>query len=467
MNLIILVHIIKMKYKYFLNTLLLVILSLSLNAQDHSVHKKWELSGADERIQQNRKGDVVLEFILDDKINKRSKSSIELDLKNHDFKFGVSFTQLRRFWGQDYGDLYLERFKEVFNYATIGMYWQLTDERSNSKFMDNYYKGILEWTKKNDIRVKGHPLMWHEAMPNWVRNYKNIDELDGIIKAHMKRLIDSYPQINDWDVYNEPIGPFKPHIPPSSITKWIKQKGGIYPAMVEIYEYVNSVNPNKNYSNNHYHAKDPEFFKINEFFIEKDLNFSSIGMQAHMQSNDNVMSEEQLWNQIEDYAVLGKNIQFTEITVTSSERFKNWKDHQVFLAKRDEVIAQGGELDLESKPEYEEYQSEYLKDFYTLAFSHPSVTSITFWNMTDKNAWRGHAGGLLFKDLKPKKAFNTLKYLVKEKWNTQINKNIDSNVFKFNGFYGKYQGKIIVRNKEYDFEFYHSKSNKDPIKIYL
>ena len=33
-------------------------------------------------------------------------------------------------------------------------------------------------------------------------------------------------------------------------------------------------------------------------------------MQAHMQSNDN-MSEEQLWNQIEDYAILGKNIQFT------------------------------------------------------------------------------------------------------------------------------------------------------------
>ena len=85
MNLIILVLIIKMKYKYFLNTLLLVILSVSLNAQDHSVHKKWELNGADERIQQNRKGDVVLEFILDDKINKRSKSSIELDLKNHDF----------------------------------------------------------------------------------------------------------------------------------------------------------------------------------------------------------------------------------------------------------------------------------------------------------------------------------------------------------------------------------------------
>ena len=76
----------------------------------------------------------------------------------------------------------------------------------------------------------------------------------------MKRLIVSYPQINDWDIYNGPIGPFKPHIPPSSITEWINYKGGIYHAML-IYEFVDSVDHNKNYSNNHYHAKDPEFSK--------------------------------------------------------------------------------------------------------------------------------------------------------------------------------------------------------------
>ena len=175
---------------------------------------------------------------------------------------------------------------------------------------------------------------------------KNLDKLDIIIKDHMKRLIETYPQINDWDVYNEPIGPFKPHIPPSAITEWIKMKGGIYPAMVEIYQFVDSVNPNKNYSNNHYHAKDPEFLKINNFFVEKNLNFSSIGMQAHMQTNDNVMSESQLWNQIKEYEGLGKKIQFTEITVTSSERFKNWKEHQAFLKERDEVMSKGGVMNL-------------------------------------------------------------------------------------------------------------------------
>ena len=87
--------------------------------------------------------------------------------------------------------------------------------------------------------------------------------------------------------------------------------------------------------------------------------------------------------------------------------------------------------------------------------------------MTDKNAWRGHAGGLLFKDLKPKKAFNTLKYLIKKKWDTKINSTIKSNEFNFNGFYGKYQGSITINNERHSFEFYHSKNSKDRIKIYL
>ena len=443
--------------------LLIIPIFLLLNtiySQDLSNHKPWVLDGANERISEFRKGDLQLEF-SGKNINASNKATIELSLKNHDFKFGVSFTQLRRFWSTDFAHKYLAQVKRVFNYATLGMYWALTDERSNDSFIVNYYDEILDWAHKNDFRIKGHPLMWHEAMPDWVRNYENLDELDLIIKNHMKRLIETYPQINDWDVYNEPIGPFKPHIPYSAIGDWIKYKGGIYPAMVEIYEYVNSISSSKNYSNNHYHAKDPEFFKINKFFVENNVNYSSIGMQAHMQSDDNVMSEKQLWNQIEDYAVLGKNIQFTEITVTSSKRFKNWKDHQVFLKKRDSLIKEGQEYDLESLPEYEDFQANYLKDFYTLAFSHPSVTSITFWNLTDKNAWRGHAGGLLYKDLEPKKSFLTLEKLIKETWATKIKDQIKvDQTFNFNGFYGAYEGKLTIGKKTYDFEFYFKKGDE-------
>tara|TARA_B100001063_G_scaffold112528_3_gene105042 strand:+ start:10177 stop:11532 length:1356 start_codon:yes stop_codon:yes gene_type:complete len=438
----------------------ILIVPFYLFSQDNDKHESWQLDGASDRIEKYRKGDLILNFNIDKSI-KNKTGKLKLKLKNHDFKFGVSFTQLRRFWGTKYADKYLQQVKRVFNYATVGMYWALTDERNKSGKMEKFYDDVLFWADKNNIRIKGHPLMWHEAMPDWIRSYKNLDELDMLIKNHMKRLIETYPQINDWDVYNEPIGPFKPHIPPSSIRDWINYKGGIYPAMVEIYNYVNSVSSSKNYSNNHYHAKDPEFFKINKFFIDQGLNYSSIGMQAHMQSEDNVMSEEQLWNQIEDYAILGKNIQFTEITVTSSKRFKNWKDHQVFLKKRDSIIKNGGEYDLPSLPSFEDFQSDYLKDFYTLAFSHPSVSSITIWNLTDQNAWRGHAGGVLFKDLTEKKSFLTLENLIKNRWSTKITKELNlNNEFSFRGFYGLYECELDIDGKVHKFEFNFNKEDK-------
>ena len=102
-----------MKNKLIYTTIFFLFISLfNIQSQDPSKHQKWQLNGADDRIEKNRKGNVKIEFITTDGITKRSNASLDLELVNHDFKFGASFTQLRRFWGQDYGDLYLERFNE-------------------------------------------------------------------------------------------------------------------------------------------------------------------------------------------------------------------------------------------------------------------------------------------------------------------------------------------------------------------
>ena len=88
-----------------------------------------------------------------------------------------------------------------------------------------------------------------------------------------------------------------------------------------------------------------------------------------MQTNAGVLSEDALWKLLNDYESLGKDIQFTELTVTSSRRFNDWRDHQVFLKQRTEKIEKGQTMNLPSLPEYENYQSDYIKDFYTLVFN--------------------------------------------------------------------------------------------------
>ena len=435
-----------------------------VKSQKYDVHVPWELKGADERIDKYRKGKAKLLFVFDN--NSSEFAKLDIGLVNHAFNFGVSMTQEGPFEGTLYQDIYRQRVSEVFNFVTLGFYWSARDEKRDLSRFNKKMNDKISWAVKNKMKIKGHPLLWHESLPKWVIYNDDPEELEKIIYKRISDLILSYPEIKYWDVYNEAVAPFKEHVTPSGVTRWIEHKGGIYPAMLELYDFVNQIDSSKIYTNNHYHPKDPEFFKLNEFFIDQEVGYQAIGMQAHMQTQDNVLDEQEIIKLIDSFVPMGKNIQFTEVTVTSSKLFKNWKDHQIFLNKRKEARKKGKQLTLPSLDKRENYQSAYIKDLYTLLFSLPSISSVTMWNLTDRNAWRGHAGGVLDKELKPKKAFYTLKNLIKETWTTKIEKEIDLNKeFHFTGFYGMYEGTIKVGNKLYKFSFDHEKENGNVIKI--
>ena len=437
-----------------------------VKSQKYDVHVPWELKGANERIDKYRKGKAKLLFVFDNNISEFAK--LDIGLTNHAFNFGVSMTQEEHSEGTLYRDIYRQRVSEVFNFVTLGFYWSARDEKRDLSRFNKRMDDKIAWAVKNKMKIKGHPLLWHESLPKWVINNDDPEELEKVIYKRISDLILSYPEIKYWDVYNEAVAPFKDHVTPSGVTRWIEHKGGIYPAMLELYDFVNQIDSSKIYTNNHYHPKDLEFFKLNEFFIDQEVGYQAIGMQAHMQTQDNVLEEQEIIEMIDSFVPMGKNIQFTEVTVTSSKLFKNWKDHQIFLNKRKEARKKGKQLTLPSLEERENYQSAYIKDLYTLLFSLPSISSVTMWNLTDRNAWRGHAGGVLDQELKPKKAFYTLKNLIKETWTTKIKKEIDLNKeFHFTGFYGMYEGTIKVGNKIYKFSFDHEKENDNVIKIIL
>ena len=383
-----------MTFRFIAATVLVLSLfSLSAKAQEHLVHTPWQLDGADERIEKIRKGTVQLAFVLDGK-PLEDKAHVDLELVSHAFSFGVSMTQASSLSNKEQA-VYQNRVKELFNFVTLGFYWAARDEKNDLTGYKRMMRQKVDWAVANDIKIKGHPLLWHESLPQWVIDYQDPVALEKIIFKRIQDLLLDYPEIQYWDVYNEAIAPFKNHVTPSGVTRWITHKGGIYPAMLELYAFANKTAPNKIYTNNHYHPTDPEFLKLNEYFIEKKVGYQAIGMQAHMQTHDNVFEEQELWDLVSTFTPLGKDIQFTEVTVTSSKLFNNWKDHGVFLEERNAVRKKGKKMNLPSIKQKEIFQAAYIKDFYTLLFSHPSVSSITMWNLTDKNAWRGHAAGIL------------------------------------------------------------------------
>ncbi|MGA9049399.1 MAG: carboxypeptidase regulatory-like domain-containing protein [Dehalococcoidia bacterium] len=83
-------------------------------------------------------------------------------------------------------------------------------------------------------------------------------------------------------------------------------------------------------------------------------------------------------------------------------------------------------------------QAEYLTDFYTLAFSKPMVHAINWsWGVSDRESFMAY-GGLLDSNLKPKKSYYALEYLINS-WKTYGAGSTNSmGDFNFRGFGGDY-----------------------------
>jgi hypothetical protein len=62
-----------------------------------------------------------------------------------------------------------------------------------------------------------------------------------------------------------------------------------------------------------------------------------------------------------------------------------------------------------------EAQAEFLAQVYRLCFGHPSVVSINYWGLSDREIWIPGAG-LIDAEYHPKPAFQTLKRLIKGEW---------------------------------------------------
>lgn len=120
-------------------------------------------------------------------------------------------------------------------------------------------------------------------------------------------------------------------------------------------------------------------------------------------------------------------LHFTEVTVLSG-RLKTDDDWFSFHPGWD------------STPEGEVAQAEYVADFYTVLFSHPSVEAITWWDLSDMEAWQGAPAGLLREDMTAKPAYEELKRLIHQEWwtDTDVSTNQQGEA-AWRGFYGRYR----------------------------
>lgn len=332
--------------------------------------------------------------------NVLSGATVSVEQTKHDFLFGSNLCSYQCFDTAAKNATYLQRFADVFNYATVPFYWSQLEATQGSP---NYAwtDAMVNWCTTNGITVKGHALLWAApaALPAWSNG--SIPSVT-LQQAHVTEIMNRYSGlIRNWEVVNEPIN--EPGIDIANPHTWARaldsdgviisnECGHLYNGLQAHYDLLQKT-------------------------IANGTPLDAVGLQAHYPA-DGACPLERLQYVLNKYAALNKDIHITEFTPPSNGNpilEATWRGTWT-----------------------EDAQAQYAEDFYRTCFAHPSVAAISWWDFTDLGAWIAN-GGLLRSDLSSKPAYTALYNLIRNEWHTSTSGSTASTgAYGFSGYYGWY-----------------------------
>jgi endo-1,4-beta-xylanase len=400
--------------------------------EDKAAIEMEYLAKARHNIETYRKSDASLLFV-DANGNPLKNVKVEINQVTQDFLFGNIAFEIAGFAPKEpyKVDEFKEKFKALYNFAVFPFYWNGYERSAgNPEWQKN--QNAIEWCLANGITCKGHPLGWTgpSGTPKWLLRLPE-ETATELYKARIYNNVIGYKgKINFWDVVNEPVNtvPWDVALKDkenSDELRYNAKEFGIQqiaPWVEQSYKWAYEANPDGTYILNEFFTLAiPEvrdrFYELLKELKKRNTPIGGIGIQAH-EPREMWFSPVEIYKTFDLYKEFKVPIHITEfIPQSSGKDITGWRTGKWT----------------------EETQAEFAEQFYTLAFGHPSVASITWWGLSDKSIWLP-GGGLLDAEYKPKPVYNTLLKLIKTDWMT---KNLKLETDKtgqssFRGFYGEY-----------------------------
>jgi endo-1,4-beta-xylanase len=121
--------------------------------------------------------------------------------------FGASFAtqELDGAHGKDYAKMYTQDARIL----TSELEFKLATLRPTPDRIDFYGADrLVEFAEANGMRVRGHTLIWNDALPDWIKALSN-NAARELLEVHIATVTTRYGgRVAYWDVINEPIGPW-------------------------------------------------------------------------------------------------------------------------------------------------------------------------------------------------------------------------------------------------------------------
>lgn len=411
----------------------------SLLAEALALRDRFELESARASILATRQGTLQIQLSGTDH---PEQYTIAVNQQRHDFLFGV-------FEGSPYNAKAFALARDAgFELATVLLGWNWTQ---NPRATQAAIESTFGITRLNALgyRIKAHGVLWMQdygILPNFAKTMPHT-ELRSAALAHQTELLDTFAdKIDIWEAMNEPAYVNVVGLPRDAMRNLIKTAAEnihrknrpvllnsghefSYGAQYGLYNTDNT--PVDAY---------PQTFAtfLDGAGARGDLDDVDIlGLQFYPGYQFNEVFENQqgpaftpayILDTLDRYARFGKTIHITELSLPSQYDSQGYAGYW-------------------REPWTEETQADYAEAVYTIAFAHPKVQSIGWWDIMDTKP-SVISGGLVRKDGTPKPVLQRIRTLIRQ-WTTQttLTPN-DQGRATVSGFGGDYEIIVTSPNSE-------------------
>lgn len=248
------------------------------------------------------------------------------------------------------------------------------------EFVFNPLASIAQFAATHRKRLRGHALVWHQAMPDWLPQALAEGRGQAVLAAHLDGVLPVTRQvIRDWDVVNEmlanpPGGPFLDATPAQGIfrdTPWLRALGPDYVATA--LRLARERDPTLRLCINDYglegdnpwaEAKRQAMLALVRALLEARTPLDAVGLQAHLQL-DEPFRPEPLAGFIAALRGLGLAVLITELDVREGKELPSGQ------AARDLAVA------------------ERVQQVVGTALG-AGVRTVLTWGLSDRDSWLAH-----------------------------------------------------------------------------
>lgn len=254
-------------------------------------------------------------------------------------------------------------------FAAVVPEWEMkwaTVRKERGQFQVAGADAIAQFARQNCLRMRGHPLIWHSAMPPWVANEIGNGHAMQMMESHIQATVTRFSDVvHSWDVVNEAVQPEDKLDAKLRNSPWLRAIG---PAYIDLaFRLAHQADPRARLVYNDYNveydaSKAEAILALIKGLRDRGVPIDAVGLQSHLWVSRRRLRPETLRNFCRNVTREGLDILITELDVRES-------DYSLAPAVRDAKVAA------------------VAKEYLEIVFSEVTPKEVTFWGVSDRYSW--------------------------------------------------------------------------------